>query len=112
MRNNWHPLFLLFIAFALFGFFYKLIFETAQFLYTILLIGLAGLVFYGIYRFIILPRKLPRQRQSTNKTAHTTSSYKQGKSQIKGNFKKKRTKDHPFTVIEGNKGKKKKPYSS
>jgi|GEM_PF-5151349 len=117
MRNNWHPLFLVFLTLSIFGFLFHLITNPLSFLSEILIYAGLILVFYAIYKYVLLP-KVPQNR------AHQTQRFKQPNqpglnhfqarstvTEIKSTLRKKR-KEHPFRVIEGNKGKKKKPFSS
>jgi hypothetical protein len=117
MWKQFHPLFLLFLAIAAIGL-VQLILTPLELLYTILLYGAGILIFVAIYRYIIKKKQSGYKRNngappskffSLQKKEPFSSQIKKGK-HLKQ--KKKRTTDHPFTVIEGNKGKKKKPHSS
>jgi glucan phosphoethanolaminetransferase (alkaline phosphatase superfamily) len=128
MRKQLHPLFLLFLAMATFGFVHQLITNPMGILYDFLFFAAVILIFFGIYHFFFKQNqtKYYRQRQSPS-TSGPFSLQKLKKSfpkvnpnknvttmkdKEKSKAKKKKIKDHPFKVIEGNKGKKKKPYSS
>lgn len=117
MRKQFHPLFLLFMAIAAIGL-VQLILTPLELLYTILLYGAVILIFVAIYRYTIKKKQSgykgnygpsPSKFFSSQKKEPSSSHLKRGKPLKQ---KKKRTTDHPFTVIEGSKGKKKKPHSS
>lgn len=112
-----HPLFLLFLAFVVVGLF-QLILKPLELLSTILLYAVVILIFIAIYRYMINKQQQPNSKENVKfSSTNLFSSQKKGLSSHpmkKGKLKqnKKRTTNHPFTVIEGNKGKKKKPHSS
>lgn len=111
-----HPLFLLFLTFAAVGLF-QLILRPIELLSTLLLFAIVILIFVTIYRYLIkkqhskstgnahisMPKLFTSQKRKSSSTPIKKGKLKQ---------KKKRTSNHPFTVIEGNKEKKKKPHSS
>lgn len=116
MGKPWHPLFILFILVALFGFGYQLITEPLNMLYKVLLILAVGLIFYAIYRYLTKNSKATpptyRGRYEQKPTIFQQMKIKQSNQQKNKLSKKKKSKEYPFKVIEGNKGKKNKPFSS
>jgi glucan phosphoethanolaminetransferase (alkaline phosphatase superfamily) len=132
MGRQLHPLFMLFIGLATFGFVYQLITRPLGLLYDFLFFAAVILIFFGIYHYFFKQNrpKLNKQHQnpaSSGRFAPQNQKQPSFLSKVNQNMKqtsikekekskpKKRrsaTKDHPFQVIEGNKGKKKKPYSS
>jgi glucan phosphoethanolaminetransferase (alkaline phosphatase superfamily) len=131
MRRQLHPLFMLFLGLATFGFIYQLITRPLSLLYDFLFFAAVILIFFGIYHYFFKQHrpKLNQQHQnpsSSGRYARQNQKQPSFLSKVRQNIKptsikekekskpKKRraTKDYPFQVIEGNKGKKKKPYSS
>lgn len=118
MKKNWHPLFYTFLALALFGFLYMVVTQPLQLLNQIFVLGLVLCIFYLVYRYWLKPKMSPNRGHHYTKPVSKQPSLFLSKgiqhtnsSTAKTTLKKKR-KDHPFTVIEGNKGKKKNPFSS
>jgi glucan phosphoethanolaminetransferase (alkaline phosphatase superfamily) len=131
MRRQLHPLFMLFLGLATFGFVYQLITNPIRLLYDFLFFAAVILIFFGIYHYFFKQNKpsFSQQRKSppvSGPYAHQSqkqpSFFSKVNQNIKQSSKKEKekvkprkrrvTKDHPFQVIEGNKGKKKKPFSS
>lgn len=130
MRRQLHPLFMLFIGLAIFGFVYQLITRPLGLLYDFLFFAAIILIFYGIYHYFFKqnrPKFYQQHQHPPSSVRYTRQNQKKPSflSKVNQNIKqtslkeqekpkpkrRKSTKDYPFQVIEGNKGKKKKPYS-
>lgn len=107
MRRQFHPMFMLFLGLATFGFVYQLITNPIRLLYDFLFFVAVILILFGIYHFFF------KQKQPSffSKGHHIKQNPKKEKEKSKQR-RRRTSKDHPFQVIEGNKGKKKKPFSS
>ncbi|WP_202076667.1 hypothetical protein [Caldalkalibacillus salinus] len=115
MRNKYQIPFLILMGLALYGFILQLTTQPLRLVYDLLFfVAIAGIV-WVIY-IVWFRSKKPKIRYS--KTQQRYSPKSQSKMipfRSKGpraQGKSKRYKKHTFTVIEGNKGKKKKPFSS
>lgn len=110
-----NPLAIGLMILAVIGLVYSIIFEPMAILNTIVLYGLVGVAFYAIYKFIINKQPPYQGSYSQHNAQHGPYAYSnQPHHQKPIPLKKKKTKsstkrrtDHPFKVIEGNKGKKK-----
>ncbi|WP_019122800.1 hypothetical protein [Brevibacillus massiliensis] len=99
MPTRIHPLILLLLILAAIGFIFQLVTNPLQILLTIAMIGLI-LFFVNNYlktgRF--LPRKPALKRSAKQPAKHVRSPARKSAAS---------RRDHPFQVIEGNKGKQK-----
>ena len=128
MRAKWSPISIIFIALATIGLVYQLYFNPKGLFSMILIFTAVFLIFYALYRYLIKDQSQSKYKQAAKQSANR---YKKAVNQSKANqsatvfptvpsltkneptqkLKATRSK-HNFTVIEGNKGKKKDPFSS
>lgn len=117
MKKKWSPLSIVFLSLAMFGLIYQLIKDTKGFFLNIFITVIVIAMFIGIYHYLTNKQGTthryphpPKQKNNTysfSKTKMTSSSTKSSRLKMV-----KKNKEYPFKVIEGNKGKKNKPYSS
>jgi hypothetical protein len=100
MFNRIPPIILVLLCLAAFGFLWRFIHSPIQ---TLLVIGMAALLFYFVNNFVKTGRFLPRSRNAQVKNGKPTVKSRRVPAAKKDS--KTTRKNVPFRVIEGNKGK-------
>lgn len=123
MKKRYHPMFYVIISLTGFGLVWMLLFNTQELLKNVLYLGLAVLIIWGIYHFLFRKNRYPSASSGYQRAYRSASSNREAtarsvfppvrsdkaltKGKKKGDTLKKKTRKHNFTVIEGNKGKRK-----
>lgn len=100
MFNRIPPIILVLLILAAFGFLWQFAHNPVQ---TLLVIGMAALIFYFVYNFVKTGRFLPRTRHTQAK--NVKSPAKNGRTPTAKKSGKTARRNIPFQVIEGSKGK-------
>lgn len=112
------PFFVFFVSLAAFGLIYRLVEDPVGLASNAVLLVLVLAAFYGIYRYIYRKGKPthhhhpPVSRPSVKNRHNLDIPTLSGKRAAINRKPRQKRKDYPFKVIEGNKGKKKRPFSS